>query len=251
MPLPSILSALLLPVMMMFRQILKAHTFIHHWYVLTSLSRECKYTQPECGIQVTSPIAKTPKQKHWRVVHRRCLQGFKEADKEREELTQSIQQLEEDNAQATTKVRQLSDTNDRNLAKIQELEFQISSLKQQLQFAQACCTIGDNLLPILLEVSGNFQYAQNQLEKKIEAEKNKSAFAGLSASDVLQGSSSVHNGQMGSFGTNSLPSYPLPNTLSPSNQQAPIQFSQQPLQQGPVQFSQQPLQQTSQYIAQL
>ncbi|KAJ6038424.1 uncharacterized protein N7446_005257 [Penicillium canescens] len=204
---------------------------------------------------VTSPIAKTPKRKHWRIVHRRCLQVFKDADKEREELTQSIQQLEEDNAQATTKVRHLSDKDDRNLAKIQELEFQVSSLKQQLQFAQACCTTGDNVLPILLEVSSYFQYAQNQLEKKIEAEKNaeknKSAFAGLPTSDVLQGSWPVNNGQMGSFGTNSLPNYPLPNTLSSTNQQAPIQYSQQPLQQVPVQFSQQPLQQASQYIAQL
>jgi hypothetical protein len=40
------------------------------------------------------------------------------------------------------------------------------------------------LVWVLLEVSGNFQYAQSQLEKKIEAEKtaekNKVIFAGYS-----------------------------------------------------------------------
>ncbi|OGE46625.1 hypothetical protein PENARI_c161G02790 [Penicillium arizonense] len=176
---------------------------------------------------ISSPIAKTPKQKHWKIVHRRCLQGFKDADRERDELLGSIQRLEADNAQATAKIRQLSDTNDQNLGKFQTLEVQISSLKQQLEFAQACCTTGDNLLPILLEVSGNFRSAQSQLDKKIEAEKNKFAFAGLSASDVLW---PAHNGQMGSFGTNSLPNYPIPNTLSSTNQQAPVQSNQQPLQ---------------------
>ncbi|OQD74452.1 hypothetical protein PENANT_c103G10068 [Penicillium antarcticum] len=174
-----------------------------------------------------------------------------DADKERDKLTRSIQQLEEDNAQAKATIRQLSDTNDQKLANFQELESQISSLKQQLEFAQACCTTGDNLLPILLEVSSNFQQAQNQLEKKIEAERNKSAFAGLSESDVLKGSWTAQNGHMGSFGTNSLPTYPLLNTLSSANQQAPVQFSQQPLQQAPVHFNQQPLQQASQYVSQI
>jgi hypothetical protein len=88
-------------------------------------------------------------------------------------------------------------------------------------------------LPILLEVSDNFQYAQSQLEKKIEvektAEKNKFIFAGFPASDVLQPSWPVHNGQMGSLGTNSLQSYTLPNTLPLANQQAPTQANQQPL----------------------
>ncbi|KAJ5775857.1 uncharacterized protein N7511_000868 [Penicillium nucicola] len=203
---------------------------------------------------ISSPIAKTAKQRHWRIVHRRCLKGFKEADQDRDQLTRSIQQLEEDNAQAQAAIRQLSDTNNQNLAKVQTLEFEISTLKQQLEFAQACCTTGDNLLPILLEVSGNFQQAQNQLEKKIEkernAEKNKSAFAGLSDSDVLRGSWTAHNGQVASFGTNPLPNYPLSNTLTSVNQQAPVQFCQPPLQQAPVQFNQQPLQQASQYISQ-
>lgn len=157
------------------------------------------------------------------------MQGFKDADRERDELLQSILRLEADKTQATAKIRQLSDTNDQNLAKIQTLEFQKSSLKQQLDAAQVGSTAGDNLLPILLEVSGNFQYAQTQLEKKIEAEKNaeknKLTFAGFPASDVLQPSWSVYNGQMGSLGTNSLQSYSLPST----NQQAPAQANQQPL----------------------
>ncbi|KAJ5046233.1 hypothetical protein NUH16_003058 [Penicillium rubens] len=196
-----------------------------------------------------SPIAKTSKQKHWSVIHRRCLQGFKDADRERDELLQSIQRLEADKTQATAKIRQLSDTNDQNLARIQTLEFQISSLKQQqldavqvgntasdnllpkqqLDAVQVGNTASDNLLPILLEVSGNFQYAQSQLEKKIEAEKtaekNKLTFAGFPASDVLQPSWPVYNGQMGSLGTNSLQSYSLPLT----NQQAPTQANHQPL----------------------
>lgn len=161
------------------------------------------------------------------------MQGFKEADRERDELTRSIQRLEADNAQATAKIRQLSDTNDQNLAKIQALEFQKSNLKQQLDAAQVGSTAGDNLLPILLEVSGNFQYAQSQLEKKIEAErnaeKNKLTFAGFPASDVLQPSWPVYNSQMGSLGTNSLQSYSLPNTFPLTNQQAPTQANQQPL----------------------
>ncbi|CAP91121.1 hypothetical protein PCH_Pc13g01200 [Penicillium rubens Wisconsin 54-1255] len=138
--------------------------------------------------------------------------------------------LEADKTQATAKIRQLSDTNDQNLARIQTLEFQISSLKQQqLDAVQVGNTASDNLLPILLEVSGNFQYAQSQLEKKIEAEKtaekNKLTFAGFPASDVLQPSWPVYNGQMGSLGTNSLQSYSLPLT----NQQAPTQANHQPL----------------------
>ena len=158
------------------------------------------------------------------------MQGFKDADRERDELLQSIQRLEADKTQATAKIRQLSDTNDQNLARIQTLEFQISSLKQQqLDAVQVGNTASDNLLPILLEVSGNFQYAQSQLEKKIEAEKtaekNKVIFAGFPASDVLQPSWPVHNGQMGSLGTNSLQSYTLPLT----NQQPPTQANQQPL----------------------
>ncbi|KAJ5230941.1 hypothetical protein N7489_011649 [Penicillium chrysogenum] len=177
---------------------------------------------------ISSPIVKTPKQKHWKVVHRRCLQGFKDVDRERDELLRSIQRLEAGDAQAAAKIRQLSDTNDQDLGKIQTLEAQISILKQQLEFAHACCTSGDNLLPILLEVSGNFHSAQSQLDMKIDAEKNKFAFAGLSDSDALQGSWPVHNGQMGSFGTNSLPNYPIPNNLSSTNQQAPVQSNQQP-----------------------
>ncbi|KXG49437.1 uncharacterized protein PGRI_096090 [Penicillium griseofulvum] len=141
--------------------------------------------------------------------------------------------LEADNAQATAKIRQLSDTNDQNLAKIQALEFQKSNLKQQLDAAQVGSTAGDNLLPILLEVSGNFQYAQSQLEKKIEAErnaeKNKLTFAGFPASDVLQPSWPVYNSQMGSLGTNSLQSYSLPSTFPLTNQQAPTQANQQHL----------------------
>lgn len=162
------------------------------------------------------------------------MQGFKDADRERDELLQSIQRLEAEKTQATAKIRQLSDTNDQNLARIQTLEFQISSLKQQqLDAAQVGSTASDNLLPILLELSGNFQYAQSQLEKKIEAEKNaernKLTFAGFPASDVLQPSWPVFNGQMGSLGTNSLQSYTLPNTLPLTNQQAPTQANQQPL----------------------
>jgi hypothetical protein len=37
-------------------------------------------------------------------------------------------------------------------------------------------TASDNLLPILLEVSGNFQYAQSQLEKKAGKPANVSLF---------------------------------------------------------------------------
>ncbi|KAJ5829118.1 uncharacterized protein N7525_007371 [Penicillium rubens] len=177
----------------------------------------------------SSRIAKDRKQQHWKVIHKKCLQGFKDADRERDELLQSIQRLEADKTQTTAKIRQLSDINDQNLAKIQTLEFEKSNMKQQLDAAQIGSTAGDNLLPILLEVSGNFQYAQSQLEKKIEAEKtaekNKVIFAGFPASDVLQPSWPVHNGQMGSLGTNSLQSYTLPLT----NQQPPTQANQQPL----------------------
>ncbi|KAJ5971710.1 uncharacterized protein N7479_001628 [Penicillium vulpinum] len=184
----------------------------------------------------SSPIVKARKQRqqqNWKLVHRQCLQGFKEADRERDELTRSIQRLEADNARATAKIRQLSDTNDQNLAKIQTLEVQKSNLKQQIDAAQVGSAAGDNLLPIILEVSGNFQYAQSQLEKKIDlernAEKNKLTFAGFPASDVLQPSWPVYNSQIGSLGTNPLQSYSLPNTLPLTNQQTPTQANQQPL----------------------
>lgn len=67
---------------------------------------------------------------------------------DRQELMRSIQQLQADNAQATANICQLSGMKDQSLARVQTLEIQISSLKQQLETAQAsvyrvilCCLL--------------------------------------------------------------------------------------------------------------
>ncbi|KAJ5531389.1 hypothetical protein N7527_004782 [Penicillium freii] len=185
-------------------------------------------TAPLSGTQGThlqpplsaSPIAKTQKQKHWKIVHRPCLQVFKDADRERDESMRSIQRLEADNAEAAAKIRLLCDEKDQSLVRAQALEMQISSLKQQLETSQFSGMASDDLLPWLMQTSADFMVAQNKLSSRVEAEKNKRLAAALPASDVLQETWPAQNGHLGMFDTNSLPGYSLPSNLSLTTQQA-------------------------------
>ncbi|KAJ5531462.1 hypothetical protein N7527_004855 [Penicillium freii] len=174
-----------------------------------------------------SPIAKTQKQKHWKIIHRPCLQVFKDADRERDESTLSIQRLEADNAQAAAKIRQLGNEKDQSLVRVQALEMQIWNLKQQLETAQFSGMANDDLLPWLMQTSADFMIAQTKLSSRVEAEKNKRLAATLPASDVFQGNWQAQNGHLGMLDTNSLPGYSLPSTLPSTNQQTLAQANQQ------------------------
>ncbi|CAG7929020.1 unnamed protein product [Penicillium olsonii] len=182
-------------------------------------------TQPALSL---SPIAKNQKQKHWTVVHRKCLNLFKDADKEREEAERSIERLKAEIAQGAENIRQLSDERNQTVAKLQTLEKQISALKQQLEAAQSAGAAGDDGLLTLIHLGTNVNVLKTDIDKEVEARRNKRLAAGMPDSDVLQVNWPVHNGQMGMFDTNALPNYSLPSTFSLTNQQALAQVNQQP-----------------------
>ncbi|CAG7951897.1 hypothetical protein DTO013E5_10120 [Penicillium roqueforti] len=182
--------------------------------------------QRALGIQSASPIVKAQK-KHWTAVHRKCLHLFKEADREQEESARTLEQLETDKAQAAEHICQLSDEKNKNIAEIQKLEMQILNLKQQLEAAPSNGMGGDDGMYTLMHLGTTVNILKTDIDKEVEARRNKRLAAGMPDSDVLQANWSVQNGQMGLFDVNALPSYSLPSTLSLANQQALPQFHPQ------------------------
>ena len=104
---------------------------------------------------------------------------------------------------------------------------QISTLKQQLETAQSGDVTGDDGLFTLLHLGANVNILKTDIDKEVEARKNKRLMAAMPDSDVLQTNWPVHNGQMGMFDPNALPSYSLPSTIPLTNQQALAQVNQQ------------------------
>jgi hypothetical protein len=153
---------------------------------------------------------------------------FKEADREREESARTIEQLEADKVQAVEHIRQLSDEKNQNIAKMQKLEMQIFTLKQQLEATPSGGMAGDDDgMFTLMHLGTTVNVLKTDIDKEVEARRNKRLAAGMPDSDVLQANWSVQNGQMGMFDVNALPNYSLPSSLSLTNQQALAQVNPQ------------------------
>jgi hypothetical protein len=152
---------------------------------------------------------------------------FKEADREREESARTIEQLETDNAQAAEHIRQLSDEKNQNIAKMQKLEMQIFNLKQQLEAMPSGGMAGDDGMFTLMHLGTTVNVLKTDIDKEVEARRNKRLASGMPDSDVLQANWSVQNGQMGMFDVNALPNYSLPSSLSLTKQQALAQVNSQ------------------------
>lgn len=153
---------------------------------------------------------------------------FEDADRQREEAKRSIERLEAENAKGAESIRQLNDERNQTVVKVQTLEMQISTLEQQLEAAQSAGAAGDDGLITLIHLGTNVNVLKTDIDKEVEARRNKRLAAGMPDSDVLQVNWPVHNGQMGMFDANTLPNYPLPSTFSLTNQQALAQVNQQP-----------------------
>lgn len=152
---------------------------------------------------------------------------FEEADREREKSAQTMDQLEADKAQAAEHICQLSDEKNQNIAKIQKLEMQISNLKQQLEAAPSSGMAGDDGMYTLMHLGTTVNVLKTDIDKEVEARRNKRLAAGMPDSDVLQSDWSAQNGQMGMFNVNALPTYSLPSNLSLTNHQALAQTNPQ------------------------
>lgn len=137
-----------------------------------------------------------------------------------------MEQLEAEKAQSAEQICQLRDEKNQNIAKMQKLEMQISNLKQQLEAAPSSGMAGDDGMYTLMHLGTTVNVLKTDIDKEVEARRNKRLAAGMPDSDVLQSEWPVQNGPMGMFNVNALP-YSLPSNLSLTNQQALAQANPQ------------------------